>query len=247
VNRWATDPEGPHRLLVPIGSAGEFARTLASLNDENRVRWTRHRVKQGETIGGLATKYHTTAAVLRDVNELRGNSIRAGEYLLIPHALQSLDRYSLSADARAARRQAAERPGVRSAHVVASGETLWGIARRYGVDVRTLASWNSMAPGDVLGVGRELVLWTQPPGGVSTLASVAASPVPAAALLAGSAGDRIRQVTYTVRRGDSLSSIARRFRVTVPNLVKWNDVAAPDRLRPGQRLVMFVDVREQSG
>jgi membrane-bound lytic murein transglycosylase D len=59
--------------------------------------------------------------------------------------------------------------------------------------------------------------------------------------------DRIRQVTYVVRRGDSLFSIAQRFRVTVPKLVEWNAGAGDKYLQPGQRLVMFVDVTEQSG
>ena len=61
------------------------------------------------------------------------------------------------------------------------------------------------------------------------------------------ANDQVRQVTYVVRRGDSLSSIARRFRVTVPKLVEWNDVSIQRYLQPGQRLVMFINVLEQSG
>ena len=57
----------------------------------------------------------------------------------------------------------------------------------------------------------------------------------------------VRQVTYVVRPGDSLYSIARRFRVTVPDLREWNGVAAEKIIKPGQRLKMFVDVSEQSG
>ena len=69
------------------------------------MQWTRHRVKQGETIGGIARSYDTTAAVLREINELRGNTIRAGDYLMMPHAMQSLASYTQSADARAERQQ----------------------------------------------------------------------------------------------------------------------------------------------
>jgi membrane-bound lytic murein transglycosylase D len=58
---------------------------------------------------------------------------------------------------------------------------------------------------------------------------------------------QVRQVTYVVRPGDSLYSIARRFRVTVPDLRQWNGVAAEKTIKPGQRLKMFVDVSEQSG
>jgi membrane-bound lytic murein transglycosylase D len=53
-------------------------------------------------------------------------------------------------------------------------------------------------------------------------------------------------VNYVVRRGDSLSLIAGRFRVTVAKLLEWNSLSAQKYLQPGQRLVMYVDVTEQS-
>src|SRR6185436_10790366 len=124
-------------------------------------------------------------------------------------------------------------------------------------DVKRLASWNSIAPGDVLGVGKTLVIWSREPGAdAKPAATSAAAPAaiagvvaePAVSLVSASlAADQIQQVTYVVRRGDSLSSIARRFRVTVPKLLEWNEVAADDILQPGQRLVMFVNATEQSG
>jgi membrane-bound lytic murein transglycosylase D len=256
VNRWATNPDGPHRLLVPVGQAKSFETALASLGERERVQWTRHRVKQGETIGAIAEKYQTTAAVLREVNGLRGNTIRAGDYLMIPTATASLARYTQSADARATRQQAMPRGGSRVQHVVAAGESLWSISRDYGVDVRSLASWNSMAPGDVLSVGRELVIWKQgaypaPVAAAATpvsgLALGAATRAPAVAEAASLDNSQIREVTYIVRRGDSLYSIARRFRVTIPKLLEWNDMNKDNYLQPGQRLVMFVNVLEQSG
>jgi membrane-bound lytic murein transglycosylase D len=260
VNRWATDPEGPHRLLLPVAHTETFATALAALGPRERVQWTRHRVKAGETIGGIAERYHTTVAVLREVNSLRGNTIRAGADLMIPHAAQSLASYTQSADARAARQQSTPRGGERRAHVVASGESLWSISRAYDVDVRSLASWNAMAPGDVLSVGRELVVWTKAPSGVAAAAVNAPAAAPAATTATASASligsnvsagfaatSRIREITYVVRRGDSLSSIARRFRVTVDQLVQWNRGAGDKYLQPGQRLKMVVDVTEQSG
>jgi membrane-bound lytic murein transglycosylase D len=125
-----------------------------------------------------------------------------------------------------------------------------------------------MAPGDVLNVGRELVVWKQAAtstarpmavsarsGGASTgpdVASVAITPARTDAVAtrmpaASFDNSQIRQVTYIVRRGDSLYSIARRFRVTIPNLLQWNDMNKDKYLQPGQRLVMFVNVLEQSG
>jgi len=248
VNRWATDPEGPHRLLLPVDRADAFKTSLAATADDERVQWTQHRVKAGETIGGIAERYATTPAVLREVNGLRGNTLRAGDNLLIPHALASLDSYSQSADVRAERQQSTPRNGERREHVVRAGETLWSIAQTYDVNVRSLASWNAMAPGDVLNVGRELVVWTEPPAQIAAAATAGASLArsdSAAGFVPPAA--RIREITYVVRRGDSLSSIARRFRVTVDKLLQWNTGAGSKYLQPGQRLKMLVDITAQSG
>ena len=161
--------------------------------------------------GGIADRYHTTVAVLREINQLRGNTIRAGDYLMIPHATQSLASYTQSADARAARQQATPRNGVRREHIVRNGESLWSIAREYGVAVRSLASWNSMAPGDVLGVGRELVVWTDAPAQIATGATAQASLVRSDSAAGFAASPRGREVPYVGRRGDSRSSLARRL------------------------------------
>jgi membrane-bound lytic murein transglycosylase D len=120
-----------------------------------------------------------------------------------------------------------------------------------------------MAPGDVLSVRPRPGRLDQGTGcGCEADASPALPPVSggaapvAAAISARSTtvgfatpgtDSMIRQVTYVVRRGDSLSSIARRFRVTVANLLEWNEVNTAKYLQPGQRLVMFVNVLEQSG
>jgi membrane-bound lytic murein transglycosylase D len=257
VNRWATDPEGPHRLLLPMEQAPEFAAGLAALGERERVQWERHKVKSGETIGAIAERYQTTPAVLRQVNALRGNTLRAGDYLMIPTATQSLATYTQSADSRAARQQSTPRSGERREHVVKSGESLWSISQAYGVGVRNLASWNAMAPGDTLSVGRELVVWTSAAAAAAAASTAAAAPpvtTTAQASLVSTdtsagfaAGNHLREITYVVRRGDSLSTIARRFKVTVNKLVEWNTGAADKYLQPGQRLKMVVDITAQSG
>ncbi len=232
-NRWATDPDGPHRLQVPVDAAPVLTEALASVPQTERVRWERHRVAQGDTLSEIARAYRTTPAVIRQVNGLPGNTIRAGSWLMVPTATRSLDDYSLSAGNRLAAKQNRERPGrSKQVHTVRSGESLWTISRRYGVGVRELAGWNGMAPGDTLTVGRQLVVWRR-------------SAAPAQVAAADTA--RVRKVRYTVRRGDSLSRIASNFRVTVAQLKDWNNLHGQRYLQPGQRLVMYVDVTAQSG
>ena len=55
-----------------------------------------------------------------------------------------------------------------------------------------------------------------------------------------------RKLNYTVRRGDSLYLIASRFRVSVAQIARWNNIDKNKILRPGQRLTMYVDVTAQS-
>jgi membrane-bound lytic murein transglycosylase D len=51
---------------------------------------------------------------------------------------------------------------------------------------------------------------------------------------------------YTVRNGDSLYVIARKFRVGIDQIAKWNNIDKNKILRPGQTLTMYVDVTRQS-
>jgi membrane-bound lytic murein transglycosylase D len=237
-NRWATDPEGPQRLLVPADREEAFIEGLAAIDSHEQVRWHRHRVGTGDTLIAIARRYGTTVEIIRSVNDLRGNAIRAGEYLMVPKAMQSMDSYPGSAEVQLAATPTAPGGTVRREHVVASGESLGAISRRYGVKVRDLAAWNDMSLRDTLRIGRTLVVW-QPGSGAAAGATADTRVLPAEAA-------RLRQVNYTVRSGDSLWRIANRFSVSVDELVQWNNLARNTTLRPGQRLVVQVDVTRQS-
>ena len=233
-NRWSTDPAGPHRLVLPVDAADTFTAALAGVPEEDRVRWKRHKVKSGEAISQIALKYNTTVPQIRTANNLRGNTIRAGHYLLIPVATKPLSAYSQSADARLAKTQNRKRAGSKVEHVVAKGESFWTISRRYEVTHRQLAAWNGMAPGDPLPVGRKLVVWTD-----AANASPQMSPTT-------TLGNTTRKLRYTVRNGDSLYLIANRFRVSINDIARWNNIDKNKILRPGQKLTMYVDVTRQS-
>ncbi len=235
-NRWATAPEGPHRLLLPIDRAEPFRRELARIPRNQWMRWQRHRVANGETLGEIANRYHITVAALQDANAIDGHLIRAGSDLLVPLASRPTDDYALSADARQAATRNQPREGrERRNHIVRAGESFWSIAQRYGVGVRELARWNGMAPGDTLGIGEQLAIWTDAP------AAQAGSDRVAIAARSGP-GNRLQSVTYTVRQGDSLYRIAQRFRVGIADLRRWNDLPTGGYLQPGQQLRMRVDV-----
>jgi membrane-bound lytic murein transglycosylase D len=222
-NRWATSPEGPHRLVLPLDKASNFADALAKIDRNDRLNWVRYTVKSGDSLSEIASKYHTTVNVVKQVNELKSSTIRVGQAIMVPVALKALDAYSLSQGERLAATQNTKRSAHKITHTVKSGDTLWDIARKYKVSTKKLASWNGMAPNDMLKLGKTLVVWQDAPASKNSDAI-------------------IKQLTYTVRNGDSLSRIASKFNVRINDISKWNNINSKRYLQPGQKLKLFVDV-----
>ena len=232
-NRWATAPEGPHRLLLPRGSAEQFRIEVAKVPPSKRINWVRHKIRNGETLSHISNKYRTSVALIKDVNNIRGTNIRAGKYLMVPTATKSLKSYTLSENSRIAQIQNTNRSGTKRVHIVRPGQSLWSISRNYGVTTKALAKWNGMAPIDTLRVGQKLVVWTK--GELTHTASINQTR-PTNALHA---------LRYTVRKGDSLYRIADRFNIRVADIKRWNRIGK--YLQPGQKLKLYVDITSQSG
>lgn len=146
VVRWATDPEGPHRLLVPAGHAATLTAKLAGLSKPERLAWKTHHVRANENFGVIARRYGLTSAELMAVNELKSPRLHAGRALLVPAAGYV--------------------PGVRPSHPpsrpsiatyrVRSGDSLWLIARRHNTTVAKLTKLNGLSRRSVLRPGRTL-------------------------------------------------------------------------------------------
>ncbi|MEC8418347.1 MAG: LysM peptidoglycan-binding domain-containing protein [Pseudomonadota bacterium] len=223
-NRWATSPDGPHRLVLPIDKADSFASALANIDKKERLNWVRHTVKSGDSLSKIAQQYHTTVKVIKQVNELDGSMIRVGQAIMVPVALQELNSYSLSQEQRLASLQSNRSSKQKIRHTVQSGDTLWDIARKYKVSTKQLAKWNGMAPGDTLRLGKTLVIWQEGKSDAGVT----------------------KRLTYTVRNGDSLSRIASKFNVKVSDISKWNALNTKRYLQPGQKLKLYVDVTRLS-
>ena len=88
-NRVITAPDGPHRLLVKIDKAGTFQRKLAKLPENKRVKWTEHKIKEGEDLKTIAKQHKTSVKDLLKVNDLKkqqAKEIKVGKVLKIPPA-----------------------------------------------------------------------------------------------------------------------------------------------------------------
>jgi membrane-bound lytic murein transglycosylase D len=227
-NRWATDPDGPHRMLVPIDNADAFEAALKTLSPDDRLRYEMHTVTKRETLAAIAKQYDTSAAVIAKINDLPGGRVTAGTTLKIPSISVQLPDKVMLAAARVDRPES-DRRQRQIVYRVRAGETLNSIARRHGLPVSTLARLNNLALGDPLTKGQRLVI------------KASARRYRDEGLVSG------RRTLYTVRRGDTVYSISRQFQVSVGQLKSWNGLNKNHQIRAGQRLVMYVDASRQQG
>jgi len=234
-NRWATDPDGPHQLLVYTDREQLFTDNIAQLPSNQRLTWDRYNIVSGDSLLSIAHKFDVTVDIIKDVNGLKGNLIRAGDKLMIPVASKKDTFYSLSADSRLKVKQDALGSSNRTRidHRIAYGDTFWDLSQKYQVSVQSLAKWNNMAPRDLLMPGQLLVIWVEP----NTVASASTN-----SSSSSSAEKRkiVRKVGYVVRNGDSLYRIADKFNLRINDIKKWNVVSK--YLQPGDRLTLYVDV-----
>lgn len=226
-NQWATHPYGPHQLNVPTDKAARFKAALAALPADQRIRWIRYKIKSGDSLSVLAKRYKTTSKLLIEINALRGSDIRAGSTLLVPVSSKGSEAYVLSA---AQRLKSKQRNGfsnrAKTMHTVKSGDSLWELARQYGVGMRKLARWNGLATTDVLKIGQQLVIWSKANNKISNNRQL------------------IRQLSYQVKHGDSLSRIAQKFNLRITDIESWNGINRARYLQPGQSLKLFVNVTQ---
>lgn len=229
-NQWATSPNGPHQLNVPIANAQAFEQKLASLPKEKRINWVRYTIKSGDTVSTIAARHRTTSKLLREINNLQDNHIRVGKTLFVPVASKGSEQYVLSASERLKNKheRTALSNRVKIFHIAQPGDSFWKIARRYDVGMRDVARWNNLGTTDVLREGQKLVIWSK------TKKS------------ANSSRQLIRKVFYKVRRGDSLARISQKFNLLISDIEGWNGINRKTYLQPGQSLKLYVDVTRAS-
>jgi len=230
-NQWATAPKGPHQILLPLESIETFQRNLAQIPTDQRISYKNYKIQAGDSLLKIAKQFSTSVELLREHNEIRGNNIRVGHFLKIPIASEARNKYYKSTGQRLLASQNADRKGTKFIHTVQAGDSFWELARKYKVNLRKLAKWNNMAPTDPLRVGQQLVLWSEQPVKVASLADNSR---------------RTKKIYYKVRQGDSLARIADKFNVSLDNVKKWNrSIRGQKYLQPGDSVTLYVDITRQ--
>ena len=226
--RWATDPGGPHRLQLPSDAVERFTGKLAKIPAEKRMRWTRHEIGRGDTLGAIAGRYGTSVAALKDVNRLASDRIRVGSHLMVPVSTGTLPASRPGSTMQAQLDRAATGHAEKSTHRVRRGDSLWRISHRHGVSMKQLATWNGLSMTAVIRPGQRLTVYRR-----NTEPSHIRSPRPP---ISDPLEASRSAVVHVIEYGDTLSAIARRHGTTVLELTEFNRINENAILRPGQEL-----------
>ncbi len=204
-------PKG-YRLKAPKREGHRFRSALSGIGP--MASFPYHVVSRGDTLSELAKVYGTSTHAIQSVNGLRSaHRLRVGQRLEIPG--------KRSAGPPVGRRPAkvVKAAGDGAYHVVGRGDTLWKIARIYNTSTRAIQSANRLVSVRRLRVGQRLEI---PDRSYTSRASAKVVDQP--------------RVYHRVRRGETLSIIADRYRVSLAALQRANSIRNLHRIRAGQRL-----------
>ena len=197
-------------LWLRQGDGAEVAVVLAETPSSEWAPRMIHTVSRGESLSTIAARYGSSVGAITQANGLNRTMIHPGQNLIVP-------RFGVSRDSPDQRR------ADNGAYVVQSNDTLWDIARAFGISVDSLCAANGLGRRNVIRPGQRLQL----PGGSAVQTSSPSGSTEAA----GWSG------RYTIRRGDTLSVIASRYGVSVSELRRANGLET-SRIYPGNTLLV---------
>jgi len=232
--RLATPPHARSVVRLPTGSGERVAAAYASLPAAQRVSFAEHVVTRGQTSAAIARRYGISTSSLIEANpRLRKHAPRAGQRLIVP-----LDGPMSTV---VARRIAEPEPSEVQFHRVRRGETLSHVARRYHLSLRQLRAWNHLGAKTHLRAGQRLRV--SPPAAQrarqASRSVASAKRTTHVTRLAGKAGGLSHPAAaqrHVVRRGETLTGLARRYGVSVQALMSANGLSARSRLKAGTAL-----------
>jgi membrane-bound lytic murein transglycosylase D len=214
-NRWATSPDGPYRIVLPFENAELLEKSLEKIDSSSLMKWDQVVVESGDSLSRISARHHVPVSVLRTSNNIEGDLIRVGQKLRLPRDEQLLvDPLYAAAAIELQNLQSGLIAADRITHRVRPGESLSVIARRYRVSVRDLQRWNNISDPRRLRAGATIVVFHSPAQAPSNRGTV----------------------QYVVQRGDSLWSIAQKYKVKINDIKSWNDLGNNTVLQPGQSI-----------
>ena len=142
-NQWATDPNGPFHILLPVGIADRFQIILDNTDPTELVQWDKYLVQKGDTLTSIAKKYLIDFALLKEINGFKDNTIYENEELIVPRGPSWIKDYL-------------NKPDI---YYVKAGDSFWSIAKKFNVTIRDLSIWNDLNPQKFLLTDTKILIY----------------------------------------------------------------------------------------
>lgn len=208
---WCTPPDMTGtRLYIPAGKTETFTAFLSSVPDDKKVKWYRYRVGNGDNLLSIGKQFKVSVEAIKSVNRLNTTRIVAGKYLFIPIPVNGASTIVMDAvknEKRGVPEQIKKPAGTPVQYRVRKGDTIWGIAALFDVDVNKVHAWNKLSRGDVIKENDIIEIYQAKAKDAPSRSKTAVT-------------EEISE--YTVAKGDTPFSIAGRFDMSVNDFLVLN-------------------------
>lgn len=235
-----TPPNKVHyQVHIPEASEQIAKRNISRLHSFASIGYKTHKIRKGDTLSKICKTYDINKTTLLKVNNLRSRKLVSGQNLRIPYSTIS---YQLlpegSTDAMATFKDNLV------LHRVRPGETISKISTQYNVPPQMIVAWNGLKNAHTIGVGQQLALYIDRGGKKATRSTVAkVTQTKTTDLVVLKANKKKTRATktssqyqwYSVKNGDSLWTISRKFSASTADIKKWNKLKS-NLIHPGSKL-----------
>ncbi|MDD3619363.1 MAG: LysM peptidoglycan-binding domain-containing protein [Desulfobulbaceae bacterium] len=228
-------------MKIPRGSYKLVAANLKRLHPVVSTDYKTHVVKRGDTLTAISKKYNISKTTLLKANNLHSAKLLAGQRLRIPY---QATKYVLlkEGETAASRFASAESGGELFLHEVKKGETLSKIARQYNVEPEIIMQWNNLPSVHKISAGQHLALYLEhgnQPVQIAAADQFSLPTLPPSAKKRAPAAAKAKEAVtyYRVKNGDTLWSIAQKFKVSLNQIKQWNKLKS-NLIHPGVQLVI---------
>lgn len=229
LKRWATPPVAHYQLLLPIEVVTNFTKKLSNLPLSEQLEWVRYELAKDENLTDIAKAYNLETKQLEAINTLGGFNPRNSDFIIVPILKQHISFHALNEEEQQ-ERLAGQRASKPIVYKVKPGDTLLGIALLHDVSLSDLALWNKIENIDKIKMNQALYISQQfklneeiAKAGINTRLNIT------------------RKILYPIKKNDTLSVLARRFRVSVEDIMHWNDLDN-HIIKHGENLVLRINI-----
>ncbi len=206
----------------------------APSSTKRRVSYT---VKKGDSLWTIAQVHKVDYRDIKRWNKKNSSQLKPGQKLVlyVPRAKKK-PAPSQPGPAKPAAKDPTGGEPAKTYHIVKKGQSLWTIARLYGIDHKDLKKWNRKNSSQ-LKPGQKLVLYAPKSNTAGSTSEPEEKLLAKAEIQPAVQAEPAPAATYVVRRGDSLWKISRRFKVSPAAIRRWNSLRG-NRITPGDVLTI---------